>query len=157
MHRPPSDQGQRDVPLQNRVTPFGEIIAHPARGLLMGNRGILHDGERRLGRARWRHPHWVTCLLVFRGRWREVMRPGHYTELFFLDEATALAAGTGRARNAGMPTSLPSATRGGGAGPMAGGAPATSTGRCTWPGSRAARDARSCIATGSRHSRTGSW
>jgi hypothetical protein len=93
MHRPPSDQGQRDVPLQNRVTPFGEIIAHPARGLLMGNRGILHDGERRLGRARWRHPHWVTCLLVFRGRWREVMRPKHYTELFFLDEATALAAG----------------------------------------------------------------
>src|SRR5919106_2145259 len=90
MYRSPSDQGQRDVPLQNRVTPFGEIIVHPARGLLMGNRGILHDGERRLGRARWRHPHWVTCLLVFRGRWREVMRPRHYTELFFLDEATAL-------------------------------------------------------------------
>jgi hypothetical protein len=79
--------------LQNRVTPFGEIIAHPARGLLMGNRGILHDGERRLGRARWRHPHWVTCRLAFRDRRREVMRPGAYTELFFLDEATALAAG----------------------------------------------------------------
>jgi hypothetical protein len=81
------------MPLQNRVTPCGEIIAHPARGLFMGNRGILHDAERRLGRARWRHPHWVTCLLAFRGRWRAVLQPGAYTELFFLDEATALAAG----------------------------------------------------------------
>lgn len=81
------------MPLQNRVTPFGEIIAHPAHGLFMGNRGILHDEARRLGRARWRHPHWLICRLQFKGRRREVMRPGAYTELFFLDEATALAAG----------------------------------------------------------------
>lgn len=79
--------------LQNRVTPFGEIIAHPARGLLMGNRGILHGHDQRLGRARWRHPHWVTCRLVYKDWHREVMQPNAYTELFFLDEVTALAAG----------------------------------------------------------------
>ena len=79
--------------LQNRVTPFGEMIAHPARGLLMGNRGILHDYDQRLGHARWRHPHWVTCVLVYKDWHREVMQPNAYTELFFLDEATALAAG----------------------------------------------------------------
>jgi hypothetical protein len=81
------------VPLQNRVTPFGEIVSYEARGLLMGNRGILHDAERRLGRAHWRHPHWITCRLEFEGRRQEVMRPGAYTQLFFLDEAVALAAG----------------------------------------------------------------
>jgi hypothetical protein len=81
------------MPLQNRVTPAGEIIADPARGTLMGNRGILHDARRRLGTARWRHPHWISCRLAFRGRRREVMTPHRYTELFFLDEATALAAG----------------------------------------------------------------
>jgi hypothetical protein len=59
----------------------------------MGNRGILHDATQRLGAARWRHPHWVCCRLVFKGRRREIMTPGRYTELFFLDEATALAAG----------------------------------------------------------------
>jgi hypothetical protein len=81
------------MPLQNRVTPFGEIVSSPARGLLMGNRGILHNDERRLGAARWQHPHWVTCRLEFKGRRQEVMRPGAYTQLFFLDEAVALAAG----------------------------------------------------------------
>ena len=81
------------MPLQNRVTPFGEIVSHPARGLLMGNRGILHNDERRLGTARWQHPHWVACRIEFRGRRQEVMRPGAYTQLFFLDEAVALAAG----------------------------------------------------------------
>ena len=81
------------MPLQNRVTPFGEIVSSPARGLLMGNRGILHNDERRLGTARWQHPHWVACRLEFRGRRQEVMRPGAYTQLFFLDEAVALAAG----------------------------------------------------------------
>ena len=81
------------MPLQNRVTPSGEIVADPARGLLMGNRGILHDDARRLGKARWRHKNWIICLLEFRGRRRTVMTPGHYTELFFLDEAVALAAG----------------------------------------------------------------
>jgi hypothetical protein len=81
------------MPLQNRVTPMGEIIATAARGTLMGNRGILHDAERRLGAARWRHIHWICCRLAFKDRWREVMAPRRYTELFFLDEATALAAG----------------------------------------------------------------
>lgn len=81
------------MPLQNRVTPFGEIVASEARGTLMGNRGCLHDEHRNLGRRRWTTKSWVTCLLSFGGRRRELMRPGYYTELFFLDEATALAAG----------------------------------------------------------------
>ena len=81
------------MPLQNRVLPTGEIVADPAHGTLMGNRGILHDDTRALRRARWRHSHWVTCRLVFKGRQRAIMRPGAYTELFFLDEAVALAAG----------------------------------------------------------------
>ncbi|MAS05706.1 MAG: hypothetical protein CL534_13630 [Ahrensia sp.] len=82
------------MPLQNRVTPFGEIVAHPARGLFMGNRGILHDSDRRLHPTRrWAHKTWICCLCEFRGRHRTVMTPGRYTELFFLDEATALAAG----------------------------------------------------------------
>ena len=78
---------------QNRVTPFAEIVAAPWRGTLMGNRGILHDGEGRLGTARWRHKAWIACALAFRGRKRELMAPGRYTELFFWDEAAALAAG----------------------------------------------------------------
>lgn len=82
------------MPLQNRVRPTGEIVADPSRaGMFMGNRGILHDATRTLGTARWRHPHWVTCRLSFKGRHRSVMTPGTYTELFFLDEAVALAAG----------------------------------------------------------------
>ena len=81
------------MPLQNRVTPFGEIVAEPWHGRLMGNRGILHDAERRLGRSRWRTQNWVTCQLEFRGRRRTPMTPGRYTELFFWDEAAALAAG----------------------------------------------------------------
>jgi hypothetical protein len=79
--------------LQNRVTPAGEIIADPARGLFMGNRGILHDEAQEIGKARWRHRSWIICLLEFKGRRREVMSPRRYTELFFLDEAVALAAG----------------------------------------------------------------
>ena len=81
------------MPLQNRVTPTSEIIADAARGTLMGNRGVLHGADRRLGAARWRHPHWVCCRLDYKDRRREVMAPRRYTELFFLDEATALAAG----------------------------------------------------------------
>lgn len=77
---------------QNRVTPEGEIIAHPGRGLFMGNRGILHDGGGRIV-APFRHRNWVCCVTAFRGRNRTVMAPGRYTELFFLDEAVALAAG----------------------------------------------------------------
>ncbi|TDX32599.1 hypothetical protein [Rhodovulum visakhapatnamense] len=80
-------------PRQTRVTPLGEIVADPARGLFMGNRGCLHDADGRLGRARWRHKAWICCLLQFRGRHRPVMTPGRYTELFFLDEAVALSAG----------------------------------------------------------------
>lgn len=79
--------------LQNRVTPEGQIIATPARGGFMGNRGILHDAQQRLGPARWRHKAWICCLTRFRGRHRAVMAPNRYTELFFLDEAVALAAG----------------------------------------------------------------
>lgn len=82
------------MPLQNRVTPFGDIVATSARGTMMGNRGgPLHDEDRRLGAVRWRTKVWITCLLEFKGRRREVMTPGRYTELFFLDEVTALAAG----------------------------------------------------------------
>ena len=79
--------------LRNRVTPFGDIIATPERGLMMGNRGILHEENRRLGRRRWTHKAWICCVTEFRGRKRQVMTPGRYTELFFLDEAVALAAG----------------------------------------------------------------
>ena len=81
------------MPLQNRVTPFGEIVVSAARGTLMGNRGCLHDAERRLTGRRWTTRAWVTCALSFNGRRRQLMTPGFYTELFFLDEATALAAG----------------------------------------------------------------
>lgn len=80
-------------PLQNRVLATGEIVAHPARGRFMGNRGILHDNAQRLGQARWKHKAWVTCRLIWKDWHREVMTPGAYTELFFLDEAVALAAG----------------------------------------------------------------
>jgi hypothetical protein len=78
---------------QNRVTPFSTIEAVGSRGTLMGNRGILHDEAGLLGRARWRHRHWIACLLEFKSRWRPLMQPHAYTELFFLDEATAFAAG----------------------------------------------------------------
>ncbi len=80
--------------LQNRVDPFGEIHAVPARGTLMGNRGgCLHTPGRQLTSRRWVSPRWIACTLEFRGWHREVMQPGRYTELFFLDEATAFAAG----------------------------------------------------------------
>lgn len=68
------------------------MIADPARGALMGNRGVLHDDEGRIVRSH-QIERWITCLLEFKGRHREVMQPGKYTELFFLDEATAFAAG----------------------------------------------------------------
>lgn len=78
---------------QNRVTPLGELIADPARGLVYGNRGCLHDAEGRIRRV-WSGRRWIACLLEFKGRTRgPLLRPGRYTELFFLDEATALAAG----------------------------------------------------------------
>jgi hypothetical protein len=80
------------MPRQNRVTPFGELIATEARGTLMGNRGCLHDDRQQIRRA-FVSRRWIICVLEFRGRSRVVMTPGRYTELFFLDEATALAAG----------------------------------------------------------------
>ena len=76
------------------MTPGGDLIATPARGTLMGNRGRLHDPARRIvRRVAGGYRAWVTCRLEFRGRHRTVMAPNRYTELFFLDEATALAAG----------------------------------------------------------------
>jgi hypothetical protein len=82
------------MPLQNRVTPFGDLVRSPSRGTLMGNRGgCLHDDNQELTRSRWKGRRWIACLLEFRGRWRAVMQPHRYTELFFLDEVTALAAG----------------------------------------------------------------
>ena len=81
------------MPLQNRVTPTGEIVAVPARGLFVGNRGVLHDERKRLGRRRWALKAWIICQLAFKGRHREVMTPRRWTELFFLDEAVAIAAG----------------------------------------------------------------
>ena len=82
------------MPLQNRVTPTGEIIATPHRGLFTGNRGIIHDpATKTLLKRRWSSPAWITCLCEFRGRWREVMGGRSWTELFFLDEATSFAAG----------------------------------------------------------------
>jgi hypothetical protein len=80
------------MPRQNRVTPFGEIIATPERGTFMGNRGRLHDEQGRIRRA-WQVKRWLLCVLEFRGRKRVIMAPDRYTELFFLDEATGLAAG----------------------------------------------------------------
>jgi hypothetical protein len=79
--------------LQNRVTPLGELVADPARGLVYGNRGCLHDAEGRI-RRRYAGKRWIACRLEFRGRRRTaLLQPGRYTELFFLDEATAFAAG----------------------------------------------------------------
>jgi hypothetical protein len=81
------------MPLPNRVTPLGELIADPARGLVYGNRGCLHDD---MGRIRRHHNgrRWIACRLRFRGWHRSpLLQPGRFTELFFLDEATAFAAG----------------------------------------------------------------
>lgn len=79
-------------PRQNRVDPWSRLVATPARGLWMGNRGSLHDKQARIVRD-YHVTRWIICLLEFGGRKRTIMQPGHYTELFFLDEATALAAG----------------------------------------------------------------
>lgn len=79
--------------LQNRVTPLSEVIADPARGLVYGNRGCLHD-ERGQIRRRYNGKRWIACRLSFRGWHRHpLLQPGRFTELFFLDEATAFAAG----------------------------------------------------------------
>ncbi len=82
----------RVAPRRNRVTPLGEIVADPARGLVYGNRGCLHDADGQLRRA-YSGRLWIACRLEFKDRRRELLQPGRYTELFFLDDATALAAG----------------------------------------------------------------
>ena len=81
------------MPLRNRVSPLGELLADPARGLVYGNRGCLHDANRRIVRP-WQVRRWIACRLRFKGWHRSPLQePGRFTELFFLDEATALAAG----------------------------------------------------------------
>jgi hypothetical protein len=81
------------MPLQNRVDPFGELFATPARGLFMGNRGgRIHTDDRQLTKRCWASRQWICCVLDFKGRQRDVWGR-YYTELFFLDEVTALAAG----------------------------------------------------------------
>jgi hypothetical protein len=79
-------------PLQNRVDPFGQLIRTTARGAWMGNRGLIHNEQQQIIRP-YRLKAWITCVLDFKGRHREVMTPNLYTELFFLDEATAFSAG----------------------------------------------------------------
>jgi hypothetical protein len=82
------------MPLQNRVAPDGSIVAISARGTVMGNRGgAIHGPQQTLSSRRWASRQWICCRLEFNGRHRALMQPGKYTELFFLDEATALAAG----------------------------------------------------------------
>jgi len=83
----------RPSPLPNRVLPTGDIVAVAERGLLMGNRGCLHTDQRTLGVSRWRSKMWISCVLRWGNLKRDVMPPGRWTALFFLDEATALAAG----------------------------------------------------------------
>jgi hypothetical protein len=81
------------VPLRNRVTPLGDLVAVPERGLVYGNRGCLHDANGRIVR-RSATRRWIACRLEFRGWYRSpAPRPGKYTGLFFLDDATAFAAG----------------------------------------------------------------
>src|SRR5262249_14796555 len=80
------------MPLQNRVDPYGQLQAVEARGAWMGNRGVLHNDAKRIV-ASWRSTRWITCVLEFKERRREVFMSHRYTELFFLDEATSLAAG----------------------------------------------------------------
>jgi len=82
------------MPLQNRVTPFGDIVAIDQRGLFTGNRGIIHDvASKTLLNRRWSNKAWITCALSYKGHWRDVMAQRSWTELFFLDEAVALSAG----------------------------------------------------------------
>jgi len=82
------------MPLQNRVTPFGDIVAIPQVGMFTGNRGNIHDpATKTLLNKRWASKAWLVCACDYQGRRREVMAGRSWTELFFLDEAVALAAG----------------------------------------------------------------
>jgi hypothetical protein len=80
------------MPLQNRVSPFSKIIATPQRGAWTGNRGVIHNGQKEIIRNH-AVKYWITCTLEYKGKRRELMAPNRWTELFFLDEATAFAAG----------------------------------------------------------------
>jgi hypothetical protein len=79
-------------PLQNRVDPFGQLISTTARGAWMGNRGLIHNAAQQIVRP-FKLKAWITCQIRFGDRHRVVMSPNRYTELFFLDEATAFSAG----------------------------------------------------------------
>ena len=80
------------MPLQNRMSPMGQLHSVKAKGLLMGNRGQLHNAEKQIVRP-WKLQRWITCALEYQGIKRELMAPNSYTELFFLDEPTSYAAG----------------------------------------------------------------
>lgn len=80
------------MPLQNRMNPMGQLHGVKARGLLMGNRGQLHNAAREIVRP-WKLNRWITCALEYQGIKRELMASNSYTELFFLDEPTSYAAG----------------------------------------------------------------
>jgi hypothetical protein len=86
------DARRAGMPRRNRVTPYGELIAVPDRGMFWGNRGVLVDGQASLARYS-RGQTWAICVLSFKGRRRQQWSPGRLTELYFLDEATGLAAG----------------------------------------------------------------
>jgi len=83
----------RLMALRNRVGPDGQITDATTRGMLTGNRGILHSAEKVMGPALWKHRAWICCTLDWQGRQRDVMTGRNWTELFFLDEADAMAAG----------------------------------------------------------------
>ncbi len=103
------------MPLQNRVSPDGQIFATSARGTFLGNRGILHDENKRIVRQS-RGSMWLICQLEFNGRKQELMHPNRYTQLFFLDEAVALAAGhrpCGECRRAAYRAYIQAANAGG--------------------------------------------
>ncbi len=87
-----ADEHASQGPRRNRVAPDGAIIATPARGTLLGNRGVLHNQAGEIARD-WQHQSWITCRLSYKGRSHPLSSPGKYTALFFLDEAVALAAG----------------------------------------------------------------
>ena len=125
------------MPLQNRVTPAGEIVADAGRGLMMGNRGCLHGPDRQLGTARWRSQAWICCVLEWRGVRRDPMRPGRWTALFVLDEATALAAGHRPCGFCRRPDFLDFAGAGGEASHLAARPPGTWMRCCTASGSAA--------------------
>ena len=99
------------MPLQNRVDPYGALHATEARGAWMGNRGVLHDASKQVVAA-WRLRRWITCVLSFKDRRREVFAPNRYSELFFLDEATRSRPGIGPAPSAGGSATRSSAARG---------------------------------------------